>query len=67
MEGGLCADFADQVDLFWVDKGFVLVGVVFFANGDTGEGRALLAKVSDDCPSVNTGDGRDAFFGTPFA
>lgn len=67
VEGGFRTDFADQVDLFRVDKGFVLVGVVFFADGDTGEGRALLAKVGNDCASVDSGDGRHAFFSTPFA
>lgn len=67
VEGRFGADFADQIDLLGVDKGFVLIGVVFFADGDAGEGRALFTKVGYDCTSVDTRDGGHAFFRTPFA
>ena len=43
VEGGFGADLAHEVDLLGVDEGFVLVGVVFLANRDPREGRALLA------------------------
>lgn len=38
VEGRLGGDALDEVDLLGIHKGFVLVGVVFLADGDTGEG-----------------------------
>lgn len=42
VEGRLGANLPDKVDLFRVHEGFVLIGVIFFPNGDTGERRPLL-------------------------
>lgn len=67
VEWSLCADFSNQVDLFGVDKGFVLVLVVFFSDGDTGQARALLTEMGDNGTSVDTGDCGDTFSSTPLA
>ena len=67
VEGGFGADLADEIDLFGVDEGFVLVRVVFFADGDAGEGGTLFPEVGYDGAGVDAGDGGDAFAGTPGA
>src|SRR5690349_9811678 len=36
MAGRLCRDTLHQVDLLRVDEGFVLISIVFLANGDAG-------------------------------
>src|ERR1700733_225569 len=34
MERGFGANFADKVDLFWVDKSLILISVIFLSDGD---------------------------------
>lgn len=65
VEGRLGGDALDEVDLLGVHEGFVLVGVVFLADGDAGEGGAALAEVGDDGAGVDAGDGGDAFTSAP--
>jgi hypothetical protein len=65
VEGSLSGDALDEVDLLWVHEGLVLVGVVFLADCDAGEGGAALAEVGDDGAGVDAGDGGDAFAGAP--
>lgn len=65
VKGRLGADLADEIDLFGVYEGFVLIGVVFLANSDTGKRRSFFPKICNDCPSVYPRDRRNAFPGTP--
>jgi hypothetical protein len=37
VEWGLGTDFLDQVDLLWVNKCFILVGIIFLSDGDSSE------------------------------
>jgi len=37
VEGGLGADFLDQVDLLRVDERFILIGIVFLSNRNSGQ------------------------------
>lgn len=67
VERSLGADLADQVDLFRIGESLVLVSVVLLADGDTSEGRTPLTQIGDDSPSIDTGDGRNAFTSTPLA
>ena len=67
VEGRLGADLADEVDLFGVDERFILVCIVFLANGDPGKRRTLLAKVGDNCTSINSRDCRYTLPSAPFA
>lgn len=66
-EGSLGADTLDQVDLARVDEALVLVCIVLFADGDSGERGTLLSEVGDNLSSVDAGDGRDALSGAPLA
>ncbi len=66
VEGRFGADFGDEIDLFWVDEGLVLVLVVLFPDGDACERGALLAEVGNNRAGVDAGNSRDAFFGAPF-
>lgn len=34
MEGSFRADFSDKIDLFWVDKSFIFIGIILFSDGD---------------------------------
>ena len=61
------ADLPDKVDLFRVHERFVLIGVVFLANGNTGERRSLLPKICYDCPCVHPRNRRNAFPCAPLA
>lgn len=61
----LGADLTHQVDLFGIGEGLVLVGIIFLANGDLGQGRTLLTQVGDDGTGVDTRNGGDTFTGTP--
>lgn len=63
----LGADLADKVDLFGIDKGLVLVGIVFFTDGDPGKRGSLLSKIGHNGSSINARDGRDTLPCTPFA
>lgn len=65
VEGRLGADLADEIDLFGVHEGFVLIGIVFLANSDTGKRRSFFPKICNDCPCVHPRDRRNAFPGAP--
>ena len=67
VEGCLCADLCDQVDVGRVIECFVLVGIVFLSDDNLAERRALLTKVRDNCTSVYAADGWDTLTGTPVA
>ena len=54
VEGSLGADLTDQVDLFRVDKSFVLICVVLFANSDTSKRRALLTQECHNSTGINS-------------
>jgi hypothetical protein len=64
-KGGLGADPLDQVDLAWVTKALILVGIVLVSNGDSRKRRTLFPEVSDNSTGVNSRDSRDAFSRTP--
>ena len=65
VEWGLCADFLDQVDLFRVDEGLILIGIIFFSNGDSGQRRTLLSQECDNGTSINTRDCWHSLASTP--
>ncbi len=67
MEGSFGADLSNEVDLLGVDKGLVLVGIVFLPNCDPCQRGTLFAEVGNDSSSVHTRNGRDAFAGAPLA
>lgn len=61
----LGADFADEIDLFGINEGFVLILVVFFSNSDSGQTGTLLPQIGDDGSSVHSSDGGHTLPGTP--
>jgi len=65
MEGCLGANFADEVDLFRVNEGRILLLVIFLANGYLRERRTLFTEVCDNGTGVNPSYGRDALPSTP--
>jgi hypothetical protein len=65
VERGLGADTADQVNGFRVNVGLVLIGIVFFANGDASQRRALLTEIGYHLASIDARDSRNALPGTP--
>ena len=67
VEGGLSGDLLDEIDAGGVFVGFVLVGVVFFADRDFAKRGALFAQVGDDGARVDSGNGGDAFARAPLS
>ena len=65
VEGGFGADLTDEVDLLGVDKGFILVRVVLFADCDASERGTLLPKIRHNGPGIDAGNGGDSFSSTP--
>lgn len=53
MERRLRAHLADKVDLLWIGEGLILVGIVFFTDRDTSQGRALFPKVGDNGTGID--------------
>ena len=65
VEGGFGADLADEVDLFGVDEGLVLIGVVLFADRDASERGTLLAEIRHNGAGVDAGNGGHSLPSTP--
>ena len=65
VEWSLGADPADQVDGFWVHVGFIFIGIVLLANGDTCQRGTLLSEVSHYLTGVDARDGRDTLPSAP--
>lgn len=61
----LGADLTDQVNLFRVGEGLVLVGIVLLADCDLSQRRTPLTEEGDNSTSVNPRDGRNTFPRTP--
>jgi hypothetical protein len=67
VERSLGADFLDQVNLLGINESFILIGIVFLSNGDSGQRRTLLSQVCDNSTGINARDGRYALTSTPIA
>jgi hypothetical protein len=67
VEWSLGADFLDQVDLLGVNESFILIGIVFLSDGDSGQRRSNFPQVRDNGTSINTRDSRNTFTSTPIA
>ena len=56
MEWCLGADFADQIDLLWINEGFTLldlIRIILLANGNTGQRRTLFSQICDYGTSIH--------------
>ena len=67
MERCLGRNTTNKVDGLGIDEGLILVGIVLFADGNTGEGRTLLTKVCYDLTSVDARDGWDTLASAPLS
>lgn len=67
MEGGLGADFRDEIDLFRVNESLILIRIILLPDCDSCEGGTLFPQVSDYRASIDTGHSRHAFLGAPLA
>lgn len=67
VERRLGAHLADKVDLLGIGECLVLIGIVFFANGDTGQRRSLFTEIGDNGTGINTRDCGDTLTSAPLA
>ena len=60
-----CANLFDEVNFAGVEECFVFIGIIFFADDDTGETGTSFTKERYNGPGIDAGDSRDTGTGTP--
>jgi hypothetical protein len=67
VEWSLGADSLHQVDLLGVNESLILIGIIFFPNGDSSQRRSHLPQIRDNGTGVDTRDSRNTLTSTPIA